>query len=826
MGMAYDELLKPSGQIRPEWQPVVEHLNALGLDGMNQAARLVSRLVRRSGITYQLVSGPDDPNQRPWQLDSIPWVFDREDWNQLCFGLRQRARLLNRILLDLYGPQELIQSGHLPAELLYQHPGYVRSFRYLPTKNRLMLHCYTADLARTPEGRWIVVSDRTDAPLGVGYALENRLVMSRTYPAIFRDCFVERLAPFFIQLRTMIRALIPEEQVDPRIVILTQGPGTAEYFEDVYLARYLGYMLVESGDLTVRENRLLLKTLGGLVPIDVVFRRLSDQFCDPLELQSDAGLGVAGLTSAVRAGNVQVLNSLGSSLVESNAFVPYLNSICQKMLGGPLHLESLSTLWCGDEYGKKVALEQWDRLALQGAYRVGRSTDQPSILPNSNIVDRQQWLNDHGARYVARHSLQRSVVPTWSPEGIVPMHAALRVYLVANGDDYDVMPSGLARVATDNSMLDRDVLSGHKSKEVWVCSNEPVPPVTLLTRNPRSVVELRRTGAELPSRVADNLLWLGRYVERCDGIARLLRTTFFRSVREAEPDQLPEWPGLVRQLADRGLIEPGYAVAGLRGQLPKLNDRLPTILFGEDLPDNLRAVLRQTVRLASVLKDRLSPDSWQLLFFLEHKFVIHQQTSNMEPDDAIGLLTQLIADLSAFVGLAAESMTRTVSWRILDLGRRLERAMTATDLLRQLSGSGSQEPAEWEALTEVADSAMTYRFRYHTNWSLDAVLDLLLLDDSNPRSVAFQLQSMMDHIQHMVASSHHSSSSPEKQLVTRMLKSVRETPPEALLEVESQGECSRIFELVENLHADLFKLFDLINSRYVTHSTPTRNRGR
>ena len=357
-------------------------------------------------------------------------------------------------------------------------------------------------------------------------------------------------------------------------------------------------------------------------------------------------------------------------------------------------------------------------------------------------------------------------------------------------------------------------------------SDGPVSPVSLLQNPALPKKEFARGGSELTSRVADNLLWLGRYVERVDGNARVLRISLMRLARESKAETLPEWNGLVRQLADRGLIEPGYVVDELKGLLPMLSDRLASIAIDEHQSGNLRDSLRQIVRLASILRDRLSPDSWQVLYFLEHRLFAERAVRSREPDDAIGILSQLIVDLSAFIGMTAESMTRTIGWRILDLGRRLERAYGAATIVRQLASPDCSDPAEWEALVEACDSLMTYRFRYLASWSLDAVLDLLLTDETNPRSVAYQLIAVAEHVQQLVASTHYSSSSPEKQLAMKMLQDIRQVNVSVLAEAAQGLPESRVLQIIESLLKDLSRLSEMINARYVVHVGLARNRGK
>lgn len=828
---AYDEFLTWDGALRPSWEPVYEHFQAIGRTGLNESARLVQRLVRDSSITQTDQTKRDSNStydgsiRRPWQLDPIPWVIGTQEWEQLCQGLKQRAHLLNLVTADLYGPQRLISDGILPSGLLFYHPAYQRSFQNLPVKDNRYLHFYTADLAKGADGRWYVIADRTDAPLGIGYTLENRLVLSRTFQNVFRETEIERLAPFFVQLRKLLHQLSPQPKENPRIVLLTEGPRSAGYFEDVYLSRYLGYMLVEGGDLTVRDDRVMLKTLGGLLQVDVIYRRMTDQWCDPLELQSDASQGIAGLTRAIRANNVAVANALGSSLVESGAFLPYWDQLSRELLQQPLLIPSVETYWGGSLYGAE-AIQNRSPILVRSAFRNGRDRVAPPITAIEMGGDPRLQIAEHPWDYIGQVPILRSKVPSWRDGKLIPMHAALRVYLVASDDGYQVLPGGLARIACENETLEQDVLAGQNSKEVWVRASGPVSQVSLLRKSTLPKQELRRASNELPSRVADNLLWLGRYVERLEGGARLFRTALQRLVREADPHSLPEWPGIVRQLADRGLIEPDYAVEGLKDKLPALADRLPHILLEDKQSGSLRGGLRKIMLIASGLRDRLSPDSWDVLHFLEQRFEQETNAPNREPEDAISMLGHLIRDLSAFLGMIAESMTRTLAWRSLDLGRRIERSLGSVAIVHQLCGTGADEPAEWEAMVEANDSLMTYRFRYLASWSLDAVIDLLLTDDTNPRSFAYQVTMIAEHVQQLANASNPSGTSPEKQQAAKILQQLKLIDAEVLAEVSEKKTESRLFLITEEFLNGMHTLFNTINTRYVVHSGRTRNRGK
>ena len=816
----FDELGVSAADSPSPWQRFLEHPEVRQLK-WSEAVRRIERLVRDHGTISWMATGSGDA-ARPWKVDPVVWPWSQGQWEKLADGLRQRARLLNRLLLDLYGPQRLLSEALIPPELLFAHPGYLPSFHGLMHEGTTALHCYSAELARNRQGHWHVVADRTDAPLGMGYALENRVVLSRVYPQAFQDCHVQRHAPFFIAMRRLLAEQSPWSAPNPRIAIWTQGPDTPGYFEDVYLARYLGYALVESADLTVRNRRVMLKTLGGLLPVDVLVRRFSDQFCDPLELQSDPRWGVAGLIEAVRGGNVRVINSLGSSLVESAVFFPFLDRICQAWTGMPLQLPSIPTQWLDSP----KPLIHWEPTApkIASAYRVGRtraaSSPEVESWGHVELLARQM-----PRKYVAQQKISRSVIPSCREGWIEAMPVALRVFLVADGHgDYHVMPGGVARVAGSLELLERDSLGGEISKDVWVCAQSTQPPVTLLSATLPSQASRRRAGSELTSRVADNLLWLGRYVERIDGSSRLLRTTLQRSFGETNASEVPEWPGLIRQLANRGLVDPGYAVPELAASLPLLAPKLKQF-HADQLPwQPLLSDIANIRRIASMLRDRLSQDAWHTLGRLDRSAHADHHPDPVDRD-SIDRLNTIVHDVSAFFGMVAESMTRTLAWRSLDLGRRLERAIGMAAVVHQLTAQELPIPAEWEAMIDASDCLLTYRARYLAAWSFEGVLDLLVTDDTNPRSIAYQLEWIVEHVRQLAEACELPDEEEGMQLAEAMQREIQSLTPHQLAHADRSWQHGSLHLWSGSLMSRLHQLFHLINAQYLIHAQATRPQG-
>lgn len=851
----YDEIFCGTGGVRPGWKDFLSAVSCIGRTELMNRWLQAQEEIHETGIAYNIYDHSEGA-VRPWELDLLPHLIGPEEWSELSAGLVQRANLLNRLLADLYGPQESLTRGMLPANWLYSHPGFRRVYSGQTPPGGTFLHFYAADLARAPDGRWWVVGDRTDAPLGLGYALENRIVTSRMLSKAIHNFNVERLAGFFMTLQETLRELAPSHRDNPRIVLLSHGPSGPNYFEDAYLARYLGYTLVEGGDLAVRDDHVFLKTLGGLLPVDVILRRLSDEFCDPLELRGTAGLGVPGLLQAARLGNVTVTNALGSSLVESPSLMPFLPGLAREWMGEELSLPSVATWWCGQDSARSHVMSQFAQgesnpLSIRSAYRVGRNDASDRFRSNCGS-DIAKLLQTESRSLIAQEAVKRSTSPVWCDDSPTRWHMALRVFLVASDNSYHVMPGGLVRLDRESAPLDHSVLGGHMSKDAWVQAIEPVQNVTLLATAKQPVV-LRRGGTELPSRVADNLFWLGRRIERAQGTCRLLRPVVARLTGETEFEGSEELAYLIHCLAEQGHIEPGFAVEGMKDRLPTIAHILPSSVLDPEMLGSLRCSVAEAHRNASLVRDRLSLDSWRIVHHIERLVMrASQLEQSVDPftkihlsgdsekelltPDEVGalkrqpfglveldeLLDELVVNLAALDGLIGESMTRTSAWRFLELGRRLERSLHVVSLVQSIPAmSRKEEGRVLEAVLEVADSIMTYRSRYLAAVSRAAALDLLLTDETNPRSLAYQLVSIADHVAHLPHDETKPLGTPEERIALSLLNNLR------MLEVEdlnpsSSGKRSKLERFLQQMVDQLPKLSDLISHRYLIHAGVAR----
>ena len=766
----FDEMLDAAKVPRAHWRAMLANLEHEAPDMMRQRFEMVQRQVRENGVTYN-VTADVDGKQRPWDLNVLPLILPHEEWSGIEAAVIQRATLLNKILGDVYGPQELLREGLLPPALIHGHAGFLRPVHGMHHHDGVALHFYAVDLARAPNGRWWVMADRTQAPSGAGYALENRAIIAPTFPDLLRELKVQPLGAFF---RTMRDNLVhwgrlcaakgdsPAPLRDgemPLIVVLTPGRRTESYYEQAYLARYLGLPLVEGSDLTVRDGVVLHKTLSGLHRVHVVMRRVDDESCDPLELRSSM-LGVAGLTEAARRGNVLIANSLGSSLLESGALLGFLPALSKRLLGEPLKMPSVATWWCGEPAALEAVIAKLDRLVIKPSFS---QLPQFSVFGSDLGGDARAAfiakLRANPNNYTAQELVRLSQAPVWKAgpaPGLQARAIGLRVFACATPNGYVVMPGGLTRVATGPDARVLTMQMGGASKDTWVQARAKVEPHRQQKRSATSE-DLVREDTNLSSRIAENLLWFGRHVERCDNIGRLLRVAlnFLFNVRFDQRGA--EWPTVEALCIWFQLIEEkkkpaprqsqtlGGMTQSQGGALPaaiytdaELESALLLAVVSPDVP-GLARQQQQLHRIAGQLHERFSVDNWRALNRMVQPAAIAGERPSQS--EVMTILDDATVSLMTLAGFALDGMTRDLGWRFMSIGRRLERLQFQSVVLQRALAMDENGNLDW--LLELSDSIITYRARYRAQPEWLPVLDLLLRDETNPRSILFQIDGIL-----------------------------------------------------------------------------------
>jgi len=830
-------ILTKENQLSPHWQGLVTYLNSLGSPELERRWQKARRMMHEHGAAYN-VFDQTEGMARPWELDPIPFPVSPEAWALLERGVAQRTRLLTAMYDDIYGPQTLIRNGHLPPELLFANPRYLRQCHGLYAAGKTRLHLYATDLCRSADGAWQVISHGAQAPSGAGYALENRIILSRIFPRMFHAGKVLRLAPFFKHLTHGLMAMSGSGKREPDLVMLSSGPASPAYFEQVFLSRYLGVTLVESSDLTVRGDAVFLKTLGGLHPVDVILRRIDDMSCDPLVFTNPTATGVAGLVQAVRAGGVAVCNPLGSTVLETPGFMPFLPGICRVLLEEDLILPNVSTFWCGrpkdmafvrDCLEKSMSGNDAQPLIITSAFGMDR---EPAV--DIRLVSRRKReqlaarLTSAPHDYVAMDAGATCTLPVWEKGALKQRHAAHRLFSIAgygidSENEVSVMPGALTRVSDNGSvfLMDSGDAQGG-SKDTWCFSHEPVTFESMMHHFTDSL-EIHRD-SDLPSRVADNMLWLGRYVERTEGVLRVLRSVLNRLNSETRLDIIQEFPFLLRIMANLEIVSSSFVSPKAAYNIQIIETELMAAMFSTQRSGSIRNLMQHVKRVAASVRDRLSNDSWHVLGRMENELAKVSCQKNNQISDAQELVSEMILTISAFAGLALESMTRGMGWRFMDMGRRLERADYTITLLQSLFFSGENavpsgkmsQNHDLEALLEVADSTITYHTRYRTILQKEPIVDLLLLDELNPRSAGFQMTRLSEHVEALPGNTPRPFRTKEEKITLDLTTQLRLTDISNLMAMNQAGELPQLYQILKRLKKGIQALGDQITQHYLS----------
>ena len=791
----FDEMMDHHGRVREHWRPFLSMLAALGPDEVSRRFVAADRHLRDSGVFYRVYEDPAGA-VRPWPLSHVPLLIEAAEWQELKAGLIQRAELLEAILKDIYGSANLVRDGRLPAAVIAGNPEFLRSLVGIEPSGGAHLRFYGVDVGRSPDGRWWVLGDRTQAPSGAGYALENRLALSRAMPDIYRQLRVERVAPFFQAFQAELSALSRRD--NSPVCVLTPGPMNETYFEHAYLARYLGFLLVEGEDLTVRDDGVFIRTVSGLKRAEVLVRRLDSDFADPLELSARSRLGVPGLVQAIRDGTVVMANALGSGVVEARAMLSFLPALAPAVLGRELMLPNVATWWLGDPAVRDDVMDRLDNLVIAPAF----SGDLPPHIDKQVVIGKNldagararvvEAIGRRGIDFVAQEAVTLSTTPVWENGQLVPRPFSLRLLLARSGDSWQVMPGGFVRIADDLDARAINLQQGGRTGDAWILSDKPVAQTTLLPTPDR--ITINRTTGALPSRAASNLFWLGRYIERTEATLRLVRALVNRATENTRTERdvnadivtlLGVWEALPEGILN---VRPALVAAA--------------VLQQRELTGALPFLVGAAQSAASVIRDRFSPDAWRALTELVEmiRAPFEQGPNESAIFERVNGALRIIA---SFSGLAQENMSQLAGWRFLEIGRRIERTLATCAFIRQFA-FGAKPDGGLDVLLELADSQITYRLRYVMVAAPAPVIDLVALDPNNPRSIVYQLARIETHLAAMPKREDRRLTPPEQiaiALATRMRTAdVAAVDEAALREVETA----------------LMKLSDVVASTYFT----------
>lgn len=768
-----DELLGPDGQVRPVWADFIARLARLSGEQLARRMARGDQYLSDAGVFYRRYE-EDGEASRNWPLSHMPVLIDGAEWLEIAAGLTERADLLERVLADLYGPNRLVAQGHLPVELVAGNAEWLRPLVGVTPPSGHFLHFIAFDIGRGPNGKWWVLGDRTQAPSGAGFALENRIATARVYSGLYDNANVTRLAGFFRAFRESLMGLRGGDGT--RAGILTPGPMNETYFEHAYIARYLGLMLLEGEDLVVRDGRLMVRTVNGLEPVTVLWRRLDAAWADPLELNEGSRLGTPGLLRAVRGGNVTMVNALGAGVLETRAFLAFMPTLSQVLTGQKLRMPNVATWWCGGASEAAYVTQHAAQMSISAAFSTGLAFAPEDMLPHDMPAEEiAARIKRNGAGLVGQEQVNLSTTPAFHDGKLEPRPMSLRVFLARTPEGWAVMPGGFARIGLNAASTGVAMQRGGLVSDVWVIGGGEASEAN--TMLPAEGSFDRVQPGVLPSRAADNLFWMGRYVERTEGLLRLLRAYHARLAEAPQPDT-----PLLAAMA--GFMERN----GARPDVP--------------VPPALTAALGAAIVSAGHVRDRFSTDAAMALTDLSD--TLSETADRVQPgDDAARAMSRLLRLVSAFSGLVHDNMYRFNGWRFLSIGRAVERGANMAAYLGAFAGPAAPAGA-LDLLIELGDSAMTHRRRYSVSTNRDTVLDLLALDGLNPRAVLFQLKIIDEHLSYLPGVDPHGPLTP---LQRALLRSSTDLALQAPAEMDTA--------VFDALRDDFATISDLLSHAYL-----------
>ncbi|MDJ0990262.1 MAG: circularly permuted type 2 ATP-grasp protein [Desulfobacterales bacterium] len=820
----YDELWSATQTVRRAWQPLIQTIDRLGCDQLERCHQEVTRMFRENGVAYNIHGDPQGIH-RNWQLDILPLIIGRDDWETIGAGLQQRAHLLDLVLKDIYGPRRLVADGILPAELVFGHAGFLRPCHdvRLPTANQLLL--YSADLARTGDGSYLVLADRTQGPFGMGHTLENRTALAKVMPDFFRTCKIQRLSAFFRLLRDELRGYAPRTREQPRIVLYAADRQHPAYFEQSYLGAYLNYPVVQGDDLTMRNGRVWLKTLYGLEPVDVILRMTDDSGCDPLELDPASSNGLAGLLEAARRNQVTVANPLGTGVLENPGLMAFLPAVTRYFLRQDLHIPSVPTWWCGRDADRGYVLENLDALIVKP---IAKLAGERSVI-GSRLTDdeRREWRARIAARphhYVGQTPQTLATAPVLVDNAFYPRPTLARLFALAQASgEYTLMPGGIARSSGNPDTHWVVNRTGGILKDIWVVASKPQKHASLWLQSTSHDRILQRQAA-LPSRTAENLFWVGRYTERAEMLARTLRTAL-RQIEDSERNEdegdLESIGTLVAIVCKMASLPAALEAAAQPIGMEDLQKTIFDIITDDRNAGSLAASLDFMSNAAQAVRERWSSDSWRIVNDLEmHRLNMQRlppALRTMQP-----ALDRLVTSLLAFAGLCQESMSRELGWTFLDIGRRIERALILSDFIRR-SLEKHQEPAVenmmLESVLQTTENIITYRRRYRSYIARNTVIDLLLLDDRNPRALIFQLDRIQAHIADLPKERKGYRVRPEERLALEAATRLRLSDTDQLCRRDTATDrYPHLAALLDDIRGLMEQVSETISHAYFVHT--------
>jgi uncharacterized circularly permuted ATP-grasp superfamily protein/uncharacterized alpha-E superfamily protein len=818
-----DECFTSAGIPKEHWKRLLANAESLSPEELKNRQTELTKLLQENGVTYNIYGDPNGLN-RPWQLDTIPLLIEPTDWKVIERGMKQRAYVLDKLLEDLYGERKLLKQGIIPPDLIYAHSGFLRQCDKIKLPGPHQLVLYAADLSRGPDGKVWLLRDRTQAPSGMGYALENRSALSRVAPELFKDHQVNKLGGFFNNIMQAFLKIAPQGKEQPRIVLLTPGPRNETYFEHAFLASYLGFTLVQGEDMLVRDGYVWIKTVEGLEKVDIILRRVDDTFCDPLELREDSQLGIPGLLEVIRKGNVAVANPLGSSILENTGLLAFMHSVFKYFLNEDPIFPMVATWWCGQKKELDYVISHINDLVIKKIDRTtGSDTFIASKMSSAQKEQLIRMIKHEPYHFVGQEAVNLSTSPVLTKGRLEPRYTVTRTFLVAGQDGYEMMAGGLSRCAPEEGSLIVSNQEGGISKDTWI--EMPQKGAGHVLHN----YDLKRK-AVLPSRAAENLFWVGRYAQRVVRTSRFMRMVLRTLSQAGSGNQDSEaLKTLLRTVTHMTGTYPGF-IEDEDWSLPKRFDAMHKLICDQNEPGSVISGVNNLMKATYAVRDKWSVDNWRIIDDIEN---IRRRLAALEPQNVrhvFSLVDQMNLGLLSFLEMNRQSMYRGEGWIMYRVGQLIEEILLELTQYRSLLTFEYEENVEFqvlEALLVSSQSLSNYRSVYRTYFDTAPAIDLLFFNKQNPISVISQLEQLVDYMERLPHNKERGSVQAISNLAFQSYSKVRLASLDFLTEIDKEeGYRKNMDEFCSELSEQVGLLSARLSAHYFSHSTYHQQGGR
>lgn len=827
----YDEVIDRNGQIKPYWQNMFHTLENIGMDGLEVKNQEIINKLKENGVTYNVYESNIGMN-RPWKLDPIPFLIHEKEWRHIERGLTQRAHLMDLMLRDFYGPQLLIKKSIIPAELVYDNSGFLIPCSDIKQKLNNQLLLFACDMARGPDGNMWLLDNRTQSPSGSGYALENRSVVGKVFPELNKNIFRSRLSPYFNHLQQTVANLgASNNNTEQKVVILTPGPGSETYFEHVYLSSYLGYTLVQGSDLLVRDGFVWLKSFNQLERVDVIIRRVDDEWIDPLELRQDSLLGVPGLLQVIRQGNVSILNPPGSSILENYGLMAFMQTACKFLLNEPLIMSSVATWWCGQEKELNYVLAHLPKLIIKKANRKqGFKSIYGRLLSKIELEELKNTIKKNPKEFVAQEEVSLSTTPSYIDGKIVPRFAALRAFMVSDGSGYKVMPGGLTR---SSPIKDKFIISnqlGGISKDTWIITDNPVDYYDKVVVKKSNVLNPSISSNSLTSRNAENLFWVGRVCERTLSLTSFLRIIIdrFNENVSHKDKKHPEYLLiLLKSLTHLTLTYPGFTDEENDSVFDNPIKDIIELINNNKKAGGLTYDIQTLLSTINQVSEKWNYGTRRIINLIEESFSMLNNPKLQNLNQVNQELDKLYTRLFAFNGNIIETLPRDSGFYLLEAGKNIERIISLTSVLRSafsFKNSMETEVVIMEAVLENHHLLQHYRSIYKSNFNLSAVLNMIFLEENLPYTLSYLLEDLSKCLNKLPKNIEPNKLNLAEKTVLKAISLVKLIDSETIILVDNDSDyraeldsiLAQIFELISSVTGNLTSLY--FNHSIIQHS--------